>query len=351
VIAVETDLARAQEFGIKPGDVRRAAATLVTGLQVGNLFEDQKVFDVVVMGTPEIRQSVSTVGDLLIDTPDGGTVRLGEVANVQVRPSPNVITRQAISRYVDVGASLDGRSLGSVSKDVDERLGQIAFPLAYHAEVLASVEDTPTGQLVALGVAAAIGILLLLQAAFGRWGMAGVAFLTLPLALSGGALGALADGGEIGIGSLMGFVAVLAVAARNAVSMIDHCQSLEIGEGESFGPGLVVRAARERLVPVLVTAIGTALAMLPLVFLGSGQGYELLHPMAVVVLGGLVTSTLMALLVIPALYLRFGADLEAATALTPQKLAALLERRARARQGAEQPKVTDRTMPTTDAGS
>ncbi len=110
----------------------------------------------------------------------------------------------------------------------------------------------------------------------------------------------------------MGFVAVLGIAARNTVTLIVHCQKLELDEGEPFGPGLVVRAARERLAPVLATAVATALAVLPLVVLGSGQGYELLHPMAVVVLGGLVTSTLIALLVIPALYLRFGADLEAA---------------------------------------
>jgi len=195
--------------------------------------------------------------------------------------------------------------------------------------VLASVEETPTGQLVALGVVAAIGALLLLQAAFGRWGMAAVGLVTLPLALSGGALGALADGGELSLGSLMGFVAVLGIAARNTVTMIVHCQKLELAEGEPFGPGLVVRAARERLTPVLATAVATALAVLPLV-----------------VLGGLVTSTLIALLVIPSLYLRFGADLEAAGGLTPQRLATILERRARARQ--EQP--TDTTLPTTDAG-
>jgi CzcA family heavy metal efflux pump len=350
-IEVETDLARAQEYGIKPGDVRRAAATLVTGIVVGNLFEEQKVFDVVVKGTPEISQSLSTVSDLLIDTPDGGHVRLGDVADVRISANPNVITRQAISRYVDIASGLDGRGFGAVSKDVEQRLQQIALPLAYHAEVLAPVEETPTGQLITLGVAAAIGVLLLLQAAFGRWGMAAVALATLPLALSGGALGALANGGDLSLGSLMGFVAVLGIAARNTVLMITHFQHLELHEGETFGRELVLRAARERLAPILVTAIVTALALLPLAILGGGPGYELMHPMAVVVLGGVVTSTLIGLLVIPALYARFGSGVESAedAATAARRLAAILQRRARARQ-AEAGKATE-TVPGPDPGS
>ena len=346
-IEVETDLAKAQEYGIKPGDVRRAAATLVTGILVGNLFEESKVFDVVVKGTPDISQSLETVTNLEIDTPDGGTVRLGDVANVRISPNPNVINRQAISRYVDVTAGVDGRGVGAVSNDVENRLQGISLPLAYHAEVLAPVEETPTGQLIALGVAAAIGVFLLLQAAFGRWGMGAIAFVTLPLALAGGALGALAAGGDVSIGSLMGFIAVLGIAARNTVLMVTHFQRLELEEGETFGPSLILRGASERVIPLIVTALGTVLAILPLVFLGSGQGYELLHPMAVVVLGGLVTSTLIALLVIPALYARFGAGLEARaeTAAASRRLAALLQRRARDQQ--EAGKATE-TLPSSD---
>jgi Cu/Ag efflux pump CusA len=349
-IEVETDLARAQQFGIKPGDVRRAAATLVTGIVVGNLFEEQKVFDVVVKGSPELSQSLTAIRDLRIDAPDGGSVRLGDVADVRVSSNPNIITRHAVSRYVDVVAGLDGRGLGAVSNDVDQRLQDIDFPLAFHAEVLSPVEKTPTGQLIALGVAAAIGALLLLQAAFGRWGMAALALATLPLALAGGALGALANGGDLSLGSLMGFVAVLGIATRNTVSMITRFQELELHEGERFGRGLIVRGAREGLAPVIVTVAGTALAALPLVIVGGGAGYELLHPMAAVVLGGLVTSTLIGLLVIPALYARFGSGVEAAedAAAAARRLAAMLQRRARDRQSAAG-KVTE-TLPGSEPG-
>ena len=350
-IEIETDLERAQQYGIKPGDVRRAAAILVTGLPVGNLFEEQKVFDVRVKGAPEISGSVTGISDLLVDTPDGNQIRVGDVADVRVSPNPNVINRQAISRYVDIGAGLDGRSRGDVTSDVEQALQGIALPLAYHAEVLAPEEETPTGQLVALGVAAAIGVLLLLQVAFGSWGLGVVGFVLLPLTLAGGALGALAAGGDLGLGSLIGFAAVLGIAARNTVLMITRFQQLEREEGEAFGPQLIRRGAGERVGPILVTALATVVALVPLLALGSGPGYELLHPMAAVVIGGLVTSTLIALLVVPALYLRFGSGVvtDEEPEAVSRRLAALLQRRARERQ--KTAGQTAETLPSADQGT
>jgi Cu/Ag efflux pump CusA len=160
---------------------------------------------------------------------------------------------------------------------------------------------------VAVGIAAAIGVLLLLQASFGSWRLAFLGFLALPLALAGGALGTLADGGTLSLGSLVGFFAVLGIAARSEILMITHLQHLEQQEGETFGPGLVLRAARERFTPIFVSALATGLALVPFVVLGELPGYELVHPLAVVVLGGLVTSTLLNLVVVPPLYLRVAA--------------------------------------------
>ena len=350
-IEVETDLVAAQEYGIKPGDVRRAAATLLSGILVGNLFEEQKVFEVMVQGAPETRQSLTTIRELLIDTPDGRHVRLGDVADVRVSPNPNVITRQAVSRYIDVAAGLDGRGFGAVSSDVERRLQEISFPLAYHAEVLGPEQQTPTGQLIALGVAAAIGVFLLLQASFGSWPLALLTFLTLPMALTGGALAALADGSELSLGSLMGFIGVLGIAARSGILMLSHLRQLERHEADTFSLGLVLRGARERLAPILITGLATALALFPLVVLGGIPGHELVHPLAVVILGGLVTSTLVSLFVLPALYVRFGSRFEPviAAALTPQKLVAILHRRAQARL-ARQGKAKQ-TLPTSDASS
>src|SRR5262249_39188515 len=136
ILQIEVDLAKAQRAGIKPGDVRRAAATLLSGVQVGNLFEGQKVFDVVVWGTPGTRHSLSSVSDLLIDTPRGEQVRLGDVADVRIVPSVSIIRHDAVRRYLDVVADVRGRDLGAVTADINSRLKQVQLPLEYHAEVI-----------------------------------------------------------------------------------------------------------------------------------------------------------------------------------------------------------------------
>jgi len=303
-LEVEVDLAKAQNYGIKPGDVRRAAATLLSGIMVGNLFEEQKVFDVVVWGTPDTRHSLSSVRDLLIDTPNGGQVRLGDVADVRIVPSVSIIRHEAVKRYVDVIATVRGRDLGAVAVDIDSRLKQIQFPLEYHAEVLGDYAGQQAAQirLLALAIAAAIGMFFLLQAAYGSWRLALLSFLTLPSALAGGLLAALAIG-AISLGTLAGLLAVFGIAARNQIVLIKHYRHLVRYEGESFGVGLALRGARERLAPILMTALATALVLLPTLFLGDIPGLEIVRPMTVAILGGLVTATLLNLFILPALYL------------------------------------------------
>ena len=153
---------------------------------------------------------------------------------------------------------------------------------------------------------AAIGIFVLLQASFGSARLAALLFLTLPSALVGGVLAAYFGSGIISLGSLVGFLTVFGIAARNGIMMINHFLHLEQHEGEAFGPELVIRGARERLAPILMTATTTGLALMPLVIAGDIPGQEIELPMAIVILGGLVTSTLLNLFVVPSLYLRFG---------------------------------------------
>jgi Cu/Ag efflux pump CusA len=303
---VEVDLARAQRHGIKPGDVRRAVATLVSGLEVGSFFEQQKVFSAVVRGVPSTRHSLDSVRSLLIDTPPGGHVRLGDVARVQIRPNPVDIRHDAVSRYVDVRAGVSGRDVAAVRADARRRLRDIALPLEYHAEVLSPPPDAGSAQsLWVTALAASIGILLLLQAAFGRWRLAALVLVTLPAALVGGLVMMLAGGGDLSLGGLGGLFALLAIAARQGIALVLGFERLE-REGEPFGPGLVVRGTRQRLVPVATTAVVTVAALLPLAVAGGMAGNEITQPLAVVVLGGLVTTTLVGLLVLPAAYLHFA---------------------------------------------
>lgn len=307
-LEVRVDLARAQAFGIKPGDVRRQAATLLGGMVVGNLFEEQKVFDVVVWGTPGLRQSESEVRALLIESPGGGQVRLDQVADVRMAPNPSVIRHESVARYVDVSADVAGRDVGDVRGDVERGLAQVEFPLEHHAELLGGFAEQQAARTRALTVAlaAAIGIFLLLQAAFASWRLAILLFVTLPLALVGGVLAALVDGGEITLGSVAGFVAVLGIAARNGILLIRSYQRLERHEGQPFGLELVVRGTQERLGPTLLTALASAVVLAPVVLAGGAVGSEIVRPLAVVVLGGLVTSTLLNLVALPAAYLRYG---------------------------------------------
>ena len=308
-VEIEVDLAAANRFGIKPGDVRRAAATLLSGIQVGSLFEEQKVFEVVVWGTPEIRENLEDVRELLIDTPSGGHVRLSEVADVRVVANPVVIERASVSRYLDVVAGIDGRSVGAAASDVERRLEQVAFPFEYHAELLRDFEerrDTAT-RMIGIGVAGAIGIFLLLQAALGSWRLATLAALMLPVSVVGGVLAAAAAGFELSLGVLIGLLAVFGIAVRTIVLLLSRYEDLRENEGEQFGPELVMRGAWERGGPILMTATAAGLALLTLIVAGGHRaGFEILHPLAVVALGGLITSTLVSLLVVPALYLRFA---------------------------------------------
>lgn len=305
---VTVDMAAAQKYGIKPGDVRRTATTLLSGLQVGSLFEESKVFDVVVWGTPATRRSIESVSDLLIDTPDGGHVRLGDVAQAQIAPVPADIRHIAVSRYLDIQLTTQGRDLRAIAGDVTQRLQQMTFPMEFRAEVYGNYADQQTARnrILSLVIAALIGIFLLLQADFGGWRLTSFYFLTLPAALLGGVIAILLTGATLSLGALFGLLTVFGLAVRNATVLVDHYHALQYNELQPFGPALVMRGAKERLLPILLTAVATALTLAPFVLAGNSPGYEILFPLAAVVIGGLITTTLVNLLVMPLLYLHFG---------------------------------------------
>lgn len=311
-IEVEVDLEAAQREGIKPGEVRRAAATYMASEEVNDVWRQGKAFDVRVIGTPERRSNPDSVAELLLDTPGGGHVRLGDVADVRIAATPNIIEREGGSRRIDIGANVRGRDLGSVVEDVEQALATVQFPQAYDAELLGEYAERQAAQsrLLLFAGLAVLAVYLLLQASFGSWRLATLSLLTLPMALVGGVLAASLGDGVISLGSLVGFFTVMGIAARNGILLINHCQHLERYEGETFGPALVLRGARERLAPILMTTLATALALVPLVVIGNVPGHEVEHPMAVVILGGLVTSTLLNLFVVPSLYLRFARPAE-----------------------------------------
>ncbi len=300
----------AARFGLSPGDVRRAATTLIKGAKVGELYDEQKIFDVVVWGTEKVRNDVTSLRKLPIELPGGlGTVPLGDVADVAIVPAPNEIKREGASRKIDITCNVSGRDLGAVAAEIEKAVRtQVKFDLETHPEFLgeyAALQESSRRLLLLSGMSLA-GIILIIYLDFQSIRLTVLVFLTLPFALIGGVMGSLMTGGILSLGSLVGFVTVLGIAARNGIMLVSHYRHLEEQEGEPFGPGLVLRGSEERLAPILMTVLATGLALVPLAVSGNKPGHEIEHPMAVVILGGLVTSTLLNLFLMPALYARFG---------------------------------------------
>lgn len=303
----------ALRMGLTPGDVRRAATTLVKGTKVGEIYEDQKIFDVIVWGTERVRRDPQALRELRIDTPSGAHVPLGDVAEVRIAPTPNEIKREGASRRIDVTCNVRGRDLGSVAREIEARVRALDFPRGYHPEFLGeyAARQQARERLLGLTALSLLGIFLILHADFKSTRLATLVFASLPFALVGGVLGAFLSGGVLSLGSLVGFVTVLGIAGRNGIMLVSHYRHLETQEGEAFGPEMILRGSEERLAPILMTALTTALALLPIVVGGNKPGQEIEHPMAVVILGGLFTSTVLNLFLMPALYLRFGSATEA----------------------------------------
>jgi Cu/Ag efflux pump CusA len=308
VAEIEVDLAAAQKAGIKPGDVRRAAATVLQGIEVGYLFEQQKVFQVIVKGTPATRNSINSVTDMVVDKPDGGHVRLGDVAKVTLRPNQTVIQHDDTSRRLDVVASIQGRDLGAVKAEVQTAIRSLQFPLEYHAEIPPQYgEQQAAGALIWwLAAAAAAGVLVLLLTVLGSWRLAGLSFVLLPVALAGGVVAAEMAGGIGSVYVLVALAAVLAIAIRDVVLLMGTYQSLQSKDPAASSAAHMEHAASERLVPTILSAVITGLALVPLVLLGGAVGSGMLLPLALIVWGGLITSALLTLYVLPVLFLRFG---------------------------------------------
>jgi Cu/Ag efflux pump CusA len=302
-VDVKVNLAAAQRYGLRPGDVRRDATTLTSGLIVGNLYEQSKIFDVVVWGAPGVRSDLTELGNLLLDTPSGGHVPLKEVATLTVRPEPAAILHDDAVRSVEVTATVTGDPSAVVSA-VRARLARMPMPYEYHAEVFgnATVQQADETRALAYGAVALVGVFLLLQAAVASWRRAGLMLVALPLSVVGGVLAAPLAGGVWGTAPLTGLFAVAALAIRASVLLgrrIHAAEATAAGE-----PGTAIRAAaRERAVPLAQTVLATAAVLLPAAVAGTRAGLEFLHPLAVMMLGGLASLLLVQGLLLPAFLL------------------------------------------------
>jgi Cu/Ag efflux pump CusA len=301
------DLAR---LGLTAGEVRRQAQTLVVQQKVGEIYREQKAFDVAIWGEPAVRGNIHALRDLMIQSPAGAPVRLADIADVEIVPAPNEVKRENGQRRLDVTLNVSGADLGTVARGVEAAVGKVPFATGYHPEVLgehAALRESRQ-RLWTTGALCFVGVLLLVWIEFRSRRITTLVGVSLPFALVGGVVAVALTGGVLSLGSLVGFVKVIGIAARNGIMLLSHYRHLEHEEGMAFGRDLVLRGAEERLVPILMTAACAGLALVPLIVAGNAPGHEIEHPMAIVILGGLISSTVLNLFLMPALYARYGED-------------------------------------------
>ncbi|MEZ6063017.1 MAG: efflux RND transporter permease subunit [Planctomycetaceae bacterium] len=304
-IAIDINLDAAAQFGLTPGRLMQSVTTLVNGTQVGEMYRDQAIFPVVVRGKDRLRTDLATLGQLMIDTPSGAQVPLKSVATLTIVPAPNEIKREGASRRLDVTCNAEGRDLASVATDIEAAVRSgVQFGTGYHPEFLGEYAEARASRqrLLLLSLGSIIAITIILYVDFVSWRLVFLILLALPIALGSGLLGVMAGGGIISLGSLVGFVTVLGIAARNAIMLISHYRHLTAEQPHLSPRELILRGAEERLAPILMTALTTGLALVPLIVTGELPGQEIEYPMALVILAGLAGATLVNLLVLPVLY-------------------------------------------------
>jgi Cu/Ag efflux pump CusA len=297
-ILIDTNVDKAAQYGLSPGGVRRATAVLVSGIPVGSYYQQQQIFDVSVWSVPAVRDNLGDIQNLLLDTPSGGQVPLKNVASVTIAPSPTETDHDQGSRYLDITARLHGIDADTAVSRVQSVVRGVTLPLGYHAEVSSGLAQQQSDALVIILVAigCVIGALLLFQAALRSWPRAGLLLASLPLSLAGGVLTAYAAGRTLTAGTLIGFLGVLALAVRGGMRVLQRTRRLELDGRRSAA----VIAAREASFPLVASAVGLILVVVPFTVRGDVPGLELVRPLSFVLIGGAVTATVVTLFLLPA---------------------------------------------------
>jgi CzcA family heavy metal efflux pump len=305
-VQIQFDRAAAARYGLRVGDLGDTIETALNGRVVSQVLEQQQVFDLVVWLKESARSDLTPISNLLIDTPTGQKIPLAQVAKVDYGTGPNTINRENVSRLLVVSANASGRDLGSVIADIRQQLQQqVSLPPGYFIQYGGQfqAQEKATQTLLWAGALAFVAITILIYFAVQSIPATGMIIINLPLAMVGGVISVALSGGVISVASMVGFITLFGVATRNGLLLVDNYNH-RLAAGMPLKQ-VLVEGSMERLVAILLTALSSALGMVPLV-LGSGAGKEILQPLAVVVLGGLFTSTALTLLVIPALYAQFG---------------------------------------------
>jgi CzcA family heavy metal efflux pump len=298
----------AAALGVRAENVAETVDAAFNGEAVSQVLENQRTFDLVIRFDDASRRSVDTIASTLIDTPAGAKVPLSQIADVRVDQGPNTINRENVQRRIIIQSNVSGRDLGSVIDEIRGKITRnVALPQGYFVQYGGQFEaqEQAARKITIMSIVAIAGIFLLLYLALGSMRLALLVMANLPLALIGGVVMVFVSGGTLSIASLIGFITLFGIATRNGIMLITHYQHLLHEENVPFRQA-ILRGSLERLSPILMTALVTAVGLVPLALGVNQPGKEIQQPMAVVILGGIVTSTFLNMIVIPALYLKFG---------------------------------------------
>ena len=308
-VRIEGDRAALARYGLNVGDLNEALETALNGRVVSQVLEGQRTFDLIVRFDDRSRGSLDAIRNALIDTPSGAKVPLSAIAAIEESRGPNVIQHENVQRRIVVSANVSGRDLGRVVEEIQKKVGaQVTLPTGYFITYGGQFEsqESATRLIGVLSLFSLAAMFLVLFAHFRSVPIVLQILLNIPLALVGSVVAIFLTGGTFSVASLVGFITLTGIACRNTIMMISHYLHLMKEEGESFDMHMVVRGSLERLVPVLMTALTAGLALIPLVLSKGEPGKEILYPVATVILGGLISSTLLDTIVTPAVFFRFG---------------------------------------------
>lgn len=305
-IRVRVDYERASQYGLSASGINAMLQGLVEGERVTEVIEGAKRFNLVIR-LPESDRTLDNLGRLLIETPKG-YVPLSQIATIEESDGPNQIGRDGSKRRILIAANASGRSLSSVVKDIRQVVDEAKLPEGYFISIGGQFNaQEEAGKLIAvLSLGALAMIFALLYSKYQSVRLAVLIMANIPLAMVGGIVALWLFGQPLSIASMVGFVALAGISIRNGILKVSHYLNLMLAEGESFTEKMVVRGSLERLSPVMMTALVTAFALLPLLFEASQPGTEILHPVAVVIFFGLISSTLLDTFLTPILFLRYG---------------------------------------------
>jgi len=305
-LQIKFDRTQAARYGLRVGELSEMVETAFNGRVVSQILEQQRLYDLLVWLPESARSNLDTIRNLLIDTPMGIKIPLAQVADIEYGTGPNTINRENVSRLLVVSANVAGRDLGSVVEEIKERISEDVslaegYFIAYGGQF--ESEQRAAQNLLFFGSLALGAIAILMYFAIKSLPATIMIMLNLPLAITGGIFSVHLGGGILSVASMVGFITLFGVATRNGLLLVDNYNQ-KLAQGMPLLQ-VVYQGSMERLVAIMMTAFTSALGMIPLV-IGIGAGKEILQPLAIVVLGGLFSSTALTLVVLPALYAQFG---------------------------------------------